>query len=712
MMEAEQGLELTTMTLRPGSHRLTEGVLFSRRFVPSYNVALLCLLLIWALYYRFISVERRIVHNGFSRVESLYKRWFNKKSEELPYVEREQQNLPSSIEDTKRRGFLDEASPLLQHETDTRRKTTIVRQIRAFLMYQPERVPIINRPLPSNAVSILVLLLTILNTFYLFFQVPMDLRYAFILADRAGLLFVVNLPFLYLLSAKNQPLKSLLGHSHESLNIFHRRLGELLIFMAAIHLIGMIYVWYSILRPVGFGFLRFITTKIILLGLFAFAAYNLIYLTSLRSFRRRCYEVFLFLHVSLQTVALVLLWFHHSSGRPYIAAALFIFLADRLVMRIYRTATIPASITLMEDGSTVLISANWSITPTPTKPSFLPKTIRQGWHAGDHVFISVPSLSALSRFQAHPFTIASAAPLSSHSKLSSASSTTPHAWFSLIIRSRSGFTSQLRDFAASAPSKYLNIRLDGPYGSGSAQRMLQRSDVALVIAGGSGIAVAFPLLSALLLDQHSNVSDVSDRSDSPNAGKGPKMIKDASHENPIVPLKERRPRSVALLWVIHSAAHRNWVPDERLRELQARGLQVFIPSPTEKAGRPDVAAFVREYVTGEGHASGVGAGVLATHSTTDAANATYSSSGKSSGSSGSSSRSSSNTYAPSSPSTSTYSSHAPLKQPTDPSCRRRNRISVVVSGPQAMNREVRNTCSELVGTEKLDVDVAVEQFEW
>ncbi|KAK2073433.1 hypothetical protein P8C59_007718 [Phyllachora maydis] len=42
-------------------------------------------------------------------------------------------------------------------------------------------------------------------------------------ADRAALVFVANLPLLYLLSAKNQPVKFLTGRSYETLNLFHRR---------------------------------------------------------------------------------------------------------------------------------------------------------------------------------------------------------------------------------------------------------------------------------------------------------------------------------------------------------------------------------------------------------------------------------------------------------------------------------------------------------
>lgn len=75
--------------------------------------------------------------------------------------------------------------------------------------------------------TLLVLALIALNVFYNLHGMPLSLQYAFALADRCGLLVSANLPLLYLLAAKTQPVKMLTGYSYESLNGFHRRLGEL-----------------------------------------------------------------------------------------------------------------------------------------------------------------------------------------------------------------------------------------------------------------------------------------------------------------------------------------------------------------------------------------------------------------------------------------------------------------------------------------------------
>src|SRR6202012_5956993 len=100
------------------------------------------------------------------------------------------------------------------------------------------------------------------------------LNWIFILVDRAGLLFVVNLPVLYILAAKNnQPIKYLTGWSYEGLNIFHRRLGEWMTCFAVIHMCGMFVVWYTILRPLGFTLLRYLTERVVFLGICAVISY-------------------------------------------------------------------------------------------------------------------------------------------------------------------------------------------------------------------------------------------------------------------------------------------------------------------------------------------------------------------------------------------------------------------------------------------------------
>lgn len=125
-----------------------------------------------------------------------------------------------------------ERRPLLQRRTlsgrSGSRRGSIFRIVAAWLTYQPCTLPLVNRKLPSNGTSLFVLAFISLNISLHFYRLPFEAKFFFLFADRSGYMFIVNLPLLYLLAAKTQPLKFFTGRSYEALNIFHRRLGELL----------------------------------------------------------------------------------------------------------------------------------------------------------------------------------------------------------------------------------------------------------------------------------------------------------------------------------------------------------------------------------------------------------------------------------------------------------------------------------------------------
>ncbi|KAI1144297.1 hypothetical protein F5Y05DRAFT_364243 [Hypoxylon sp. FL0543] len=429
----------------------------------------------------------------------------------------------------------------------------LVNFLKSLLIYQPRPIPFINRTLPSNGTSLFVLAFLGLNVFYHLYRLPFELRYFFAFADRAGLIFIVNLPLLYLLAAKNQPLKILTGHSYEALNIYHRRVGELMCFEAFVHF-GSMIIWRLWISPPWLksnSFYNYITHPLILFGIGAFLSYELLYFTSLGSFRERWYELFLASHVVLQIAALAFLWLHFFTSRPYVLASLVIFTVDRLIWRLLmKSAQFTADLAVLEDEETLLLSIDWDI-PRSKSSNRLRQSIRYGWLPADHVFISVPTLGRGHSLQAHPFTIASAAPAVDSARSPS------HAWLSLLIRVQSGFTSRLLDHARL--NSRVVVRLDGPYGSQDPLNMLRSCENAVLIAGGSGIAVVFPLAWDLVTS---------------HSGK----------------------RQVHLIWVTHSRSQRSWIPEERITELQKLGVHVTIPEPTYEAGRPDIPGYVADLV--------------------------------------------------------------------------------------------------------------------
>ena len=507
-------------------------------------------------------------------------------------------------------GQYNERMPLLLKAHPTQhppRKRLFASRVKACLTYQPCPIPIINKTLPSNGSSLVILAFLGLQLFYLLYQTPLTISMLFVFADRASILFVANLPVLYLFAAKNQPVKFLTGYSYESLNILHRRLGEVMCVLALLHSVGMMGVWYTILRHTGLTLVHFLLIKMILLGIGAFFAYELIYFTSLGSFRQRWYELFLASHVFLQLVALILVWFHHSRSRTYVGVALAVFLIDRLAYRMsFKLTTLRASLDVQKDGRTVVLSALVALPPHRglLRMPLGKHNVTKGWKTTEHVFITIPSLARKHIFQAHPFTIAAPAP----------SADAKEAKLELIIRGQGGFSGDLVRYAKAHDS--VTVRLDGPYGSQSAAQLLKDSDYAVIVAGGSGIAVAWPLVwSFLQSEANTDVEDAGNR---------------------------RYMKNIMFVWIVRQQSHLSWLGHEKLDKLKDMGVMLVIPPPTCACGHPDVERIIGHWISSFDHQVEVG---------------------------------------------------------------------VVASGPDGLNRTVRNTCASLIAQGR-NVSVEIEKFGW
>ncbi|PVH88030.1 hypothetical protein DL98DRAFT_509537 [Cadophora sp. DSE1049] len=552
----------------PRLRKLIEKVLWSRRFILTYHIVILGFVVVLSASH-WTSKALRWRRKRVSRLQVL------KNEDECDGDEQAIKPIPSSNEDFRLvyssgsstiegtssppQKDIDEATPLLTPSVSHHSGGSLKSFSKARLIYQPRPIPVINKILPSNGTSIVVLAFLNLNFFYVFYDIGINVIDFVVLADRLGLVFSANIPLLYILAAKNQPLKFLTGRSYESLNIFHRRLGELLCVEGFFHSVGFLVVWYVLFRPSGFGLVRFLLLRRNLIGVGMLFAYELLYFTSLGSFRQRWYELFLGFHVVFQVLALLGLYFHHHTGRPYALAALIIFILDRIVHRLsMKSMTIEARTKILEDEDTIKISSTIILRPRSGFLGLFGKSIYGGWQATDHIFVTVPSISRKHILQAHPFTIASAAPRPGDEV----------ARMDLIIRAQDGFSRDLLN--AARLHKTLKIRIDGPYGSSHAREMLEDSDLALLVAGGSGIAVSWPLIRHLL--------DINRSSDT---------------EAPAFSLRRQK---VVLIWVIHETAHLSWLGREALAEAELLGAEIIIPRATEEIGRPDLKTMICDLV--------------------------------------------------------------------------------------------------------------------
>ncbi|KAI5838684.1 ferric reductase like transmembrane component-domain-containing protein [Morchella snyderi] len=323
---------------------------------------------------------------------------------------------------------------------------SILHRIRGVLAYQPAHIKLFGLcyDCPPISTCIVTAFYYALNVFYAFHRIVFHPLKMFAFADRLGLVFVANLPLLYLMAAKNFPVKLLTGWSYEQLNVLHRAVGRVCITTAIGHFATFIWVWDKTLDSL-LSFRQFVSNPVIFLGLLAWVSYLLIGVTSKEEFRNAFYEVFLFVHVLFQMFALAFLYFHHKGSRPYVLVCAFIFVTDRIVLRLtIRSTRATATVTILPDKKTVRVT----LRPNPRSPL--------KWYAGDHVFLSIPSVAYL---HPHPFSIAS----------------TPGNSLEFLIRARDGFSKKLLEAATNGPSEFTAI-VDGPYGS---------SDVALLVAGGS-----------------------------------------------------------------------------------------------------------------------------------------------------------------------------------------------------------------------------------
>lgn len=90
--------------------------------------------------------------------------------------------------------------------------------------------------------------------------------------------------------------------------------------------------------------------------------------------------------------------------------------------------------------------------------------------------------------QSHPFTIASSPPTNSDIDTPSP--------LTILISSRSGITKRIARSALSNPSKSIPVIVQGPFG-GFGEK-LERFDKVLVICGGVGAAMGWPVASKLV----------------------------------------------------------------------------------------------------------------------------------------------------------------------------------------------------------------------
>ncbi|KAJ4292991.1 hypothetical protein N0V88_005655 [Collariella sp. IMI 366227] len=310
------------------------------------------------------------------------------------------------------------------------------------------------------------------------------------LTKRFGAVAVSQYPLQYLLALKSlNPVAYLLQSSHEQINRWHRVLARVTTTLLCLHV--AFYWGFFILKDR----LDRLEDPVVIAGILAFTALNILISTALRPVRRYSYRVFFIIHLVLGITIPFMLMIHAAPGRIFLFEALGVFFLD-LASRRLDTATGNATVETIPGTNLVKISAS-----IPQS-----KVNRFRGNPGSHIYLSVPaaarkSMSAASashllfEFLFNPFTVAEVSE--------------DNGDLTLIARHCGGpMTAALGRFASAAKpnsadsadeDEKIPLSIEGPYGAASRfPQLCSEFDRILLVAGGVGATFTLPLYRSIV----------------------------------------------------------------------------------------------------------------------------------------------------------------------------------------------------------------------
>ncbi|KAF4958338.1 hypothetical protein FGADI_2504 [Fusarium gaditjirri] len=321
-----------------------------------------------------------------------------------------------------------------------------------------------------------------------------------------GWLAIANAGLALLMASRNNLFASLLRIPSPVLLQYHRWIGLATVAHTTAH--------------VSFNIQHYIETKQVTtsfgnhriqVGLMAWIALAMLFLTALPIVRRRFFEIFYYTH-GLFFVFVVGALIHASHGPEFMLPGLLLWGVDRAIRFAYNFRTIQVQSVETFEGNVTKFKVKGLKTRTP----------------GQIVWLQIPRVSFVNW---HPFTVASAP-------------NDPEKTATIAVRGLGGFTKAVQyadcngdvnqHGCSSLDSNSimvhpLKMRLDGPYGAGSVSWGLL--PVTVLVAGGIGITPGISIASHIVRQRGVNGESHS-----------------ASH--------------VHLLWVVRDTQHIQWFADE------------------------------------------------------------------------------------------------------------------------------------------------------
>lgn len=390
-------------------------------------------------------------------------------------------------------------------------------------------------------------------------EINYEPRY-YIVGKRMGRISSGNLPFLYLLLAKNDLLMAITGLSQDKLVFLHKWIGRNVWLLATTHLILCVYYWLDL----GFPVMLQIPPEIF--GMIAYASCFFLTFASPSFIRKLAYEFFLIQHRVFGAIMLLFILFHNPGNKATAILAIHSLVIDRILtlgVQIYRRRKEPSirlsRFKLLDDDTVeVTIPFKSEISNRKWWHRFLPSCFT--WSPGQHVYLNVKKISFL---QYHPFTIASV---------------TESREMKLVIRKKGGFTKKLVKFLKEKKESdieafnqdelseiELKIQIKGPYG-GKFQPLIT-FDSLLFIAGGTGASFTFPIAIDLIrtIQRRDDEGDYFGRAKS---------------------------NQIHIVWAIKKEQNMNWY-EESLKELKKYAEDGFITMDIYVTSEPKIVETIQ-----------------------------------------------------------------------------------------------------------------------
>ncbi|QIX01144.1 hypothetical protein AMS68_006661 [Peltaster fructicola] len=292
---------------------------------------------------------------------------------------------------------------------------------------------------------------------------------------RAAWISVSQIPLIYLLSCKFNPISLLTGISYERFNWLHRWTARTVFLTVIVHWSYFFYEWWQA-DFVDYELQMMLMVKY---GFGAWAVIGWMILSGFGFFRTASYEIFVAQHIMAAAFLLWLLYVHVPAYAVYNIWLSVAFLAfdwgARIVLGLVRNVHL---------ASMRLPGYSARLEPLPGGVTRL--TIDDAdftWIAGQHVYISVPSIRP---FETHPFTIAEEASADS-SKRS----------FTLVVKAHAGFSRSLFNCSQKdcITGRTRRVFLSWPLG---VPPELSHYDTVVLAACSTGASFAMPLLQKLI----------------------------------------------------------------------------------------------------------------------------------------------------------------------------------------------------------------------